>query len=76
MCKICNIHKGKFDTEAQYLAVKRKLNILTSMGLLEIISQNKVSPFYSCEYQCKQCKKIWVLQIPDQAFRGGWDAKC
>lgn len=71
-CKICNIHKGEFKSEHDYIAIRRKITALVSDGHLKLIKQDDKGPFYIYEYQCTQCKQNWLFSVPDQAFRGGW----
>jgi hypothetical protein len=75
-CAICNIHKGQFLTEKEYQIFLKNLNKLTEKKLIKKIQNiNKKSPFFEDEYICLHCKQIWLLMVPDQAFRGGWNAK-
>ena len=75
-CINCHIHSGQFTTEKDYKNFLNNLNVLIESGIIKKIKNaNQNSPFFEEEYVCTQCKQIGLLAVPDQAFRGGWNAK-
>jgi hypothetical protein len=70
-CKICHIHKGTFKSEAQFGYVREKISALIVQELfVKIEAEDIASPFLVLRYKCKNCNEVWVLTLPDQAFRG------
>lgn len=74
-CEICEIHTGPFRTEKEYIYFKKKIKVLIDNGLIKALNKKNDSPFFTYEYQCLKCRRIWNLLVPDQAFRGGWNVK-
>lgn len=73
-CRFCSIHKDEFVTEAQYDLFLNKLRSSVEAGKLELlVGADKNSPFVSKKYICNDCGTRWVLHVPDQAYRGGWE---
>lgn len=73
-CLACNIHSGSFKTETDYLTFNRKLLGKIESGELKKIGQEAPSgPLYKFKYSCSICGACWLLSVPDQAFRGGWE---
>lgn len=74
-CKTCSIHDGPFITEKDFKSFLNNLNLLVENGSMKKIeSRNQISPFFEDAYICSRCQQIWLLDFPDQAFRGGWHA--
>lgn len=73
-CPICAIHKGGFLSEAAYVAFDKKLSrAMTNCDLTEIEREEPCGPFLKFRYLCNRCGSCWLLSVPDQAFRGGWE---
>jgi hypothetical protein len=70
-CEICYIHQGAFKSEDQLIHIREKINELIAENMLEELEEvDFASPFLTLRYKCKRCEVIWVLTLPDQAFRG------
>ncbi len=73
-CQICCIHKGQFATEVQYDSFLSKLRTAVELGKLELMEEiNNSLPIVSKRYFCHECGRKWVLHVPDQSYRGGWE---
>lgn len=71
-CVQCSLHNNGFATEKEFSEFENLLETLVKAGKLIFLERNPDSRFIEINYQCKNCDAIWVLSIPDQAFRGGW----
>lgn len=74
ICECEKLNKGPFKTEESYLVFQKKVNQLIDASILKKIGKIE-DLFLTYEYCCLVCDKIWVLKIPDQAYRGGWFEK-
>lgn len=73
-CAVCAIQKGAFRTEADYREFRTKLAKRVDSGNLEKVADESGSgPFYVFRFACRRCGACWILSVPDQAFRGGWE---
>jgi hypothetical protein len=71
-CEICQIHKGSFKTEAEFVDVSEKISALVEKSLFVELEKCEIEPpFVMLRYKCKSCGEVWLLSVPDQAFRGG-----
>ena len=70
-CINCKLDKKNFKTEQDFCAFDKQLQQLVNDNKLRCLGYNKGSKFFEIKYQCSFCHAIWVLAIPDQAFRGG-----
>ena len=53
--------------------VKKQINSLIKEGSLFVLGEvDPTGPFIIIKYKCNKCGQLWVLKVPDQAFRGGW----
>ena len=72
-CSNCNLKKGPFRTEKIYLDFMDQIRFLVKEGNLSKLGEiEPKGPFITLKYKCNKCGQNWVLQVPDQAFRGGW----
>lgn len=72
-CGVCQVHQGGFASEQEFVRFRNHVGSLVKSDVLENLGQIDLSgPFVKIKYQCKQCGQLWVLEFPDQAFRGGW----
>lgn len=72
-CQYCNLKKGPFRTEKIYVDFMHKIHALLKEGILNKLGQvDPAAPFIAMKYKCNKCSQNWILQVPDQAFRGGW----
>lgn len=73
ICECRKLKIGSFKTEKIYLDFKTKINQLVSDLVLKKLGEiDRNTPFFSYEYRCLICNTKWVLNTPDQAYRGGW----
>lgn len=72
-CIFCNLKKGPFESEKIYRDFKCQISFLVKENsLVQLGEVDPDGPFVIIKYRCTMCNKIWVLEVPDQAFRGGW----
>lgn len=73
-CSACTIHRDGFSSEAAYLDFEKKLSDVIAKGdLKEAGRVHQSGPFLKLRYVCNRCGSCWMLSVPDQAFRGGWE---
>lgn len=64
----------KFSTQQNFENFENALQTKCTVGKLLILDKHKtdyLSAFDSnLYYECKTCKEVWVLNIPDNAWRG------
>ena len=72
-CRICELHQKGFASEKEFTDFRKRITELVEKGDLENCGQiDHSGPFIKTKYQCEKCGQFWVLEFPDQAFRGGW----
>lgn len=72
-CETCRLHKGEFSSESEYLRFKKNLALSVENDDLKKMDKKFVNePFLKIQYSCNHCGASWLLLVPDQAFRGGW----
>ena len=65
-CGACRIQDGPFAPEADWGAVKARLEALEPLGL-----EDPCSPSLAFGYRCPACGQVWRLCVPDEADPGG-----
>lgn len=68
ICECEKLNKGPFKTEKTYLSFQKKVNQLIDASILKKIGEVDAL-FLTYEYGCLVCDKVWVLKVPDQAYR-------
>lgn len=71
-CIQCNLHRGEFRSEHEFSQFYNLITDLVSSSKLIKIDEKSNFEFFVVRYKCSFCNTIWVLSIPDQAYRGGW----
>lgn len=75
-CTSCKLKKGPFKSEKDFVDFKREINaLIQNRVLIKLGEIEPKSPFTVIAYKCNFCEKTWTLEVPDQAFRGGWSEK-
>lgn len=59
-----------FDTEDEYLKAARRLREQVDAGEIEELQPTLDEPFLYRRFLEKSSRDVWVLAVPDQAFRG------
>jgi hypothetical protein len=76
-CAICKLdNRGEIDsfpTEAAFISTARKINELIDKNDMICLRRHfGNAPFDQSLYQCRRCGQYWLLEAPDQAFRGSY----
>jgi hypothetical protein len=71
-CIACNLHNGNFKTEKNFHELNELLQQLVENSKFEFLGKKESTRFLEVRYLCRYCNTIWILSVPDQAFRGGW----
>jgi hypothetical protein len=75
-CDVCTFGSGKgieaFSTEKSFLRFRDSIRVLVERGDLKKVEGPGSDPLWHDFYQCCSCGELWVLAMPDQAFRGGY----
>jgi len=71
MCSKCfDKQYGSFDTQYEFEVFEREL-ILKLNGDLKLFKQSEqYRNIYFDQYECLNCKAIWSLSVPENAWRG------
>jgi len=73
-CSECLLHRGGFSSEGDYLNFRKALSKAVDAGHLTKSQHDSLEgPFLKLRYVCGHCGSCWVLSVPDQAYRGGWE---
>jgi hypothetical protein len=59
-----------FETEGEYLVTARRLQERVDAGELDELAPDLGHPFVYRRFLEKSSCDVWVLAVPDQAFRG------
>jgi hypothetical protein len=60
----------KFESEADYIATSRELFQRVDRGELKPLNVQENEPFEHRYFLEQASGEVWILAIPDQAFRG------
>jgi len=72
-CVVCELCQERFNSEKEFVEFRQRIAQMVEMGELKSYGQiDHSGPFIKIQYKCKHCGQLWVLEFPDQAFRGGW----
>lgn len=71
-CVQCDLHKNGFQTENEFTDFEDLLGQLVRSAQFERLGRKSEARFFEVRYKCNNCNAIWILSIPDQAYRGGW----
>jgi hypothetical protein len=61
---------ARFETEADYLTTAKELRRLIDGGVLQELQPDFDQPIVYRRFLEKSSSEVWVLAVPDHAFRG------
>jgi hypothetical protein len=76
ICKTCNWEEisnftslGEYNRFVKWIFDKKRLGILEEIPISNNYKWSKVGKVW---FQCKECKKKWMLSMPDGPLRGSF----